>query len=88
MAAWRCELPRAEADWLAGEDGPLKRRHLPGTITRTPDGVELDDAAADALRHLGTLSSAADSPGYATEEGGGLLVLRFGKDTYPVVPAQ
>jgi hypothetical protein len=51
---WECELPRAEAKWLAGEHGPLSGGN--GRIVYDGGLVGFDQVAFDHLAHLGTVS--------------------------------
>ncbi len=84
---WYCELPRTEARWLASEHGPLGSRTDEGFIAWEGEGwVTMDDAALQALKHLGSLSHHADGRiTYSREDSSqNVPCVTFGRDMYPV----
>jgi len=80
---YECELPRAEARWLAGEHGPLAHG-LRGAITWNGHGaITLDQAAFDSLTHLGTHGRPVD--GRVIYEGDQACIA-FDPAAFPVYP--
>lgn len=79
---WRCDIPRAEGQWIVGPDGPLAS--LPGSASWEDGLLELDHAAFRLLEHLGTIS---DRDGRITWDGSGIPVLHAGGAGYVLSPA-
>lgn len=86
---WYCALPRAEARWLASDHGPLGSGTVGFIAWEGGSWVTMDDAALEALKHLGTLSHHTDGRiTYRREDVHQQIpCLTFGRDTYPVEPA-
>ncbi len=80
---WECELPRAEAKWLASECGPLGGGTEGFIAWEGGSWVTMDDAAFVALRHLGEIDYHLD--GRITLRGE-VACVTFGRDTYPIWP--
>ncbi len=80
---WECELPRAEAKWLASKCGPLGGGTGGFIAWEGGSRITMDAAAFGALKHLGEVDYHRD--GRITYRGE-VPCVTFGRDMYPVWP--
>lgn len=81
-AAWQCEIPRAEGQFIAGPWGPLAS--LPGSACWERGVLWLEEAAFGHLVFLGTLSGDRDGRITREDDHGTTFALHAGGAAYLV----